>query len=93
MRAKRVASDRRRYERHDVETRSELQEMVARMLEILGEDPTRHGLVNTPERVEKMLQFMTKGYTQDIGHLLNGALFPIEYDEMVIVKDIDFFSL
>ncbi len=93
MRGKKLTDERRRFERHDVEGPSELQEMVARILEMLGEDPTRHGLVKTPERVEKMLQFMTKGYTQDIDHLLNGALFPIEYDEMVIVKDIDFFSL
>jgi len=49
--------------------------------------------MNTPERVAKALAFMTQGYQQNIDHLLNGALFPIEYDEMVIVKDIDFFSL
>ncbi|MGH7256211.1 MAG: GTP cyclohydrolase I FolE, partial [Nitrospirales bacterium] len=63
------------------------------MLVLLGDDPKRSGLKNTPERVEKALQFMTRGYEQNIDHLLNGALFPIDYDEMVIVKDIDFFSL
>lgn len=72
---------------------SELSEMVERMLVMLGEDPKRNGLQKTPERVAKALQFMTAGYTQNIDHLLNGALFPIEYDEMVIVKDIDFFSM
>jgi GTP cyclohydrolase I len=72
---------------------SELQDLVERMLVLLGEDPTRNGLLKTPDRVEKALQFMTQGYSQDIDRLLNGALYPIEYDEMVIVKDIDFFSL
>ena len=71
----------------------ELLDMVERMLVVLGEDPKRNGLLKTPERVAKALQFMTAGYTKDIDALLNGALFPIEYDEMVIVKDIDFFSM
>jgi GTP cyclohydrolase IA len=72
---------------------TELLEMVERMLVVLGEDPKRHGLLKTPERVSKALQFMTAGYTQNIDTLLNDALFPIEYDEMVIVRDIDFFSM
>jgi GTP cyclohydrolase IA len=72
---------------------SELRDMVERMLMLLGDNPRRNGLLRTPERVEKALQFMTAGYTQDIDGLLNGALFPIAYDEMVIVKDIDFFSM
>ena len=67
--------------------------LVGQLLTALGEAPRRHGLLKTPERVAKALQFMTKGYHQDIDHLLNGALFPIDYDEMVIVKDIDFFSM
>ncbi len=71
----------------------ELQALVKQLLLALGEDPKRNGLLKTPERVEKALRFMTKGYEQDVAHMLNGALFPIEYDEMVIVKDIDFFSL
>ena len=70
-----------------------LQSLVAEMLLALGEKPARSGLVKTPERVAKALAFMTQGYHRDIDHLLNGALFPIEYDEMVIVKDIDFFSM
>ena len=72
---------------------SELRDMVERMLVLLGESPSRNGLLKTPERVEKAFRFMTAGYKQDIDALLNGALFPIEYDEMVIVKDIDFFSM
>jgi GTP cyclohydrolase I len=63
------------------------------MLVMLGENPKRNGLLKTPERVVKALRFMTQGYKQNLDHLLNEALFPLEYDEMVIVKDIDFFSL
>jgi GTP cyclohydrolase IA len=70
-----------------------LQSLVTDMLLALGERPGRNGLLKTPERVAKALAFMTQGYQRDIDHLLNGALFPIEYDEMVIVKDIDFFSM
>jgi GTP cyclohydrolase I len=70
-----------------------LQSLVTETLLALGEKPGRNGLLKTPERVAKALAFMTQGYRRDIDQLLNGALFPIEYDEMVIVKDIDFFSL
>jgi len=70
-----------------------LQSLVTEMLLALGENPGRNGLLKTPERVAKALAFMTQGYQRNIDHLLNGALFPIEYDEMVIVKDIDFFSM
>lgn len=71
----------------------EIEGLVHQLLQALGENPKRNGLVKTPLRVSKALQFMTKGYQQNIDELLNGALFPIAYDEMVIVKDIDFFSL
>ncbi len=74
----------------DLET---LQLLVTQLLLALGERPNRNGLIKTPERVAKALAFMTQGYQRNIDHLLNGALFPIEYDEMVIVKDIDFFSM
>jgi GTP cyclohydrolase IA len=67
--------------------------LVSQLLKALGESPGRNGLLRTPERVVKALLFMTRGYHEDIERLLNGALFPIEYDEMVIVKDIDFFSM
>ena len=63
------------------------------MIEALGEDPTREGLLRTPERVEKALRFLTSGYTTDIGKIVNGAIFEVKYDEMVIVKDIEFFSM
>ena len=70
-----------------------LQSLVTEILLALGEKPGRNGLIKTPERVAKAFAFMTQGYQRNIDHLLNGALFPIEYDEMVIVKDIDFFSM
>jgi GTP cyclohydrolase I len=63
------------------------------VLESLGEDPQREGLVRTPERSEKALKFLTSGYSVDPHDLVNGALFNVKYDEMVIVKDIEFFSL
>ena len=66
---------------------------VRAMLEGLGEDPDREGLQKTPERVEKALRFLTQGYKQDVCALLNSALFTVSYDEMVVIKDIDVFSL
>ena len=70
-----------------------LEKLVMQLLTILGEDPKRTGLEGTPKRVAKALSFFTKGYQQNVDDLVNGALFPIEYDEMVILRDIDFFSL
>ncbi len=66
---------------------------VREILSGLGEDPDREGLQRTPERVEKALRFLTGGYTANIPKLVNGALFSVDYDEMVIVKDIEFFSM
>lgn len=66
---------------------------VKAILSALGEDPDREGLQKTPERVFKSLQFLTRGYEQDPQALLNEALFTVSYDEMVLVKDIDVFSL
>ena len=63
------------------------------IIQSLGEDPERDGLVRTPERVEKALRFLSSGYTADIEHIVNGALFEVEYDEVVIVRDIEFFSM
>jgi len=71
----------------------ELRALVEQMLYLLGEDPTREGLVKTPERVEKALRFFTQGYQQDVEEVFNGALYSVKYDEMVVVRDIDFFSL
>jgi GTP cyclohydrolase IA len=63
------------------------------VLSRLGEDPDRDGLVRTPERVDKALRFLTSGYHTDIRKIVNGALFEVKYDEMVVVKDIEFFSM
>jgi GTP cyclohydrolase IA len=70
-----------------------MQELLRRLLTELGEDPDREGLISTPKRVEKALTFLTSGYRADIDEVLNGALFTVDYSEMVIVKDIDFYSL
>lgn len=67
--------------------------LVRRMIALIGEDPEREGLKKTPERYEKALKFLTSGYHQNVEHLLNGATFSVCYDEMVVVKDIEFFSL
>jgi GTP cyclohydrolase I len=69
------------------------QEMYREILSRLGEDPERDGLVMTPSRVEKSMAFLTKGYEQDPSKILRGAMFDVDYDEMVIVKDIEMFSL
>ena len=70
-----------------------LQEIVRTMLKEIGEDPGREGLVQTPSRVAKSLSFLTSGYAKDIQKELNDAVFNEKYSEMVIVKDIDFFSM
>jgi len=70
-----------------------MQEMYREILSRLGEDPDRDGLRATPERVEKALAYLTKGYDQDPAQILHDALFEVDYDEMVIVKDIEMFSL
>ena len=66
---------------------------VREILVKLGEDPNRQGLARTPERVDKALRFLTSGYRMDLQKILNGALYEVKYDEMVVVKDIEFFSL
>jgi len=70
-----------------------MQELIRKLLTELGENPGREGLVDTPKRVEKALKFLTSGYDADIDQVLNNALFAVDYSEMVIVKDIDFYSL
>ena len=68
-------------------------DLVRKVLVLLGEDPNREGLRRTPERFEKALRFLTSGYRQDPEKLLNGAMFSVCYDEMVVVKDIEVYSL
>src|SRR2546425_2959702 len=70
-----------------------MQDLIRKLLADLGEDPCREGLVDTPKRVEKAYKFLTSGYDADIDRVLNDALFTVDYNEMVIVKDIDFYSL
>jgi GTP cyclohydrolase I len=70
-----------------------MQEIIRQLLAAIGEDPMREGLVNTPKRVENALRFLTSGYETDVDSVLNNALFTVDYTEMVIVKDIDFYSL
>ena len=67
--------------------------LITEMLTQLGEDPKRDGLVRTPQRVDKAMRFLTSGYQMNIEKILNGALYEVKYDEMVVVKDIEFFSL
>ncbi len=72
-----------------ISTEDIYRELIARF----GEDPERDGLLRTPERVRKSMEFLTRGYKQDANEILNGAMFDVDYDEMVIVKDVEVFSL
>lgn len=67
--------------------------LVRQLLTELGEDPERQGLARTPERAERALRFLTSGYRMDLKQIVNGALFDVNYDEMVVVRDIEFYSL
>ena len=70
-----------------------MQDIIRQLLTELGEDSSREGLLDTPKRVEKSLRFLTQGYAANVDAVLNNALFSVDYNEMVIVKDIDFYSL
>ena len=70
-----------------------MQDIIRQLLAGLGEDPAREGLIDTPKRYERSLRFLTSGYNTDVDAMLNNALFTVDYNEMVIVKDIDFYSL
>lgn len=70
-----------------------MQDLIRELLIQLGEDPDREGLARTPRRVEQALKFLTSGYSADVDAVLNDALFTVDYSEMVIVKDVDFYSL
>jgi GTP cyclohydrolase I len=71
----------------------EIAPLIAELLGRIGEDPNRDGLVRTPQRVEQALRFLTSGYNMSVQKILNGALYEVTYDEMVVVKDIEFFSM
>ena len=70
-----------------------LEYIYTQILETIGEDPAREGILKTPQRAAKAFQFLVQGYHQNVEEVLNGAIFDEEYDEMVIVKDIEFYSL
>jgi len=70
-----------------------IQKLINELLIEIGEDPQREGLLSTPKRVAKSYEFLTSGYNKDVEKVLNGAVFNEKYDEMVLVKDIDFYSL
>jgi len=72
---------------------TELKNVVTQLLTLIGENPKREGLLETPRRVAKSLQYLTSGYEQNINTILNNAIFKEKYSEMVIVKDVDFFSM
>jgi GTP cyclohydrolase I len=82
---------------NDLDTKSQNARAIAahvrEIIRLVGEDPEREGLRKTPERYERALKFLTSGYHQNVDHVLNGATFSVTYDEMVVVKDIEFFSL
>jgi GTP cyclohydrolase I len=67
--------------------------LIEELLERLGEDPKRDGLLRTPHRVEQAMRYLTSGYRMDINKIINGALYEVKYDEMVVVRDIEFFSM
>jgi GTP cyclohydrolase IA len=76
-----------------IEKPESIADLVRRMLQLIGEDPDRDGLRHTPERFERALRYLTSGYHQDPEKLLNGAMFSVCYDQMVLVKDIEIYSL
>lgn len=70
-----------------------MEKEVRKIIQELGEDPDRAGLEGTPRRVEKALKFLTQGYTQDIDKVINGAIFPVDHNEMILIKDIEVYSM
>ena len=77
----------------DTKGEETIADLVRKMLALIGEDPNREGLRRTPERFEKAFRYLTSGYRQDPDKLLNGAMFSVCYDNMVVVKDIELYSL
>ena len=76
----------------DIGSKSKIASHIREIIAELGEDPQRDGLLRTPERCDKALRYLTSGYSADIQQIVNGALFDVKYDEVVIVRDIEFFS-
>lgn len=76
-----------------VEDKNTIAWHIREVMKLIGEDPNREGLLKTPERFEEAMKFLTSGYHQNVDEILNGATFAVCYDEMVVVKDIEFFSL
>jgi len=72
---------------------AEIQKLISELLTEIGEDPNREGLINTPKRIAKMYEFLTSGYSKKIEEVINDAIYSVKYDEMVLVKNIDFYSL
>ncbi len=70
-----------------------MQDLITRLLAAIGEDPSREGLLETPARVARSMEYLTSGYRTNVADVINGALFTVDYNEMVIVRDIDFYSL
>ena len=93
MKGKRTSSESTEIIIPEISTSGKIAGHVRQILAELGEDPEREGLRRTPERFEKALRFLTSGYRQDPAHILNGAMFSVTYDEMVVVKDIELYSL
>ncbi|PCE63997.1 GTP cyclohydrolase I FolE [Sediminicola luteus] len=83
----------RNFEEYNIELTQEVKERYAGIINELGEDPFREGLVKTPERAAKAMMFLTQGYHQNAEEILRGAMFKEDYDDMVIVKDIELYSL
>ena len=80
-------------EQYDSKNIESLKEYYSKVLELLGEDPSREGLIKTPERVAKAMQFLTQGYEMNATEILQSAMFSEDYSQMVLVKEIEFYSL
>ncbi|MCH2195981.1 GTP cyclohydrolase I FolE [Kordia sp.] len=83
----------RKLEEYNIQVTNEVKDRYKTIIEELGEDTTREGLLKTPERAAKAMQFLTQGYEMDAAEILKGAMFSEDYDDMVIVKDIELYSL
>ncbi|WP_420573882.1 GTP cyclohydrolase I FolE [Kordia sp.] len=83
----------KKLEEYNIEVTTEVKNRYKTIIEELGEDTTREGLLKTPERAAKAMQFLTQGYDMDAAEILKGAMFAEDYDDMVIVKDIELYSL